>query len=164
MTNEAKAHRTVKQLNTFVHSIIWTGSAMLTLVMLLVLGPIYEGQHYPVTTNIRATFLKTDGDKMLFQVTGNKVRDCVLLDARVLVDIKVGDNKPPIKGIIWPQEDGEGPTRRALGEQDLGIWAILPVGEQAHITATYSCHPLWETRVSLGTMTVGKDNIVKVTP
>ena len=162
MTNEAKAHRTISQLHAFVHGIIWMGSALLTLVMVFTLGPIYEGQHWPVTTNIKATFLRTEGEKMLFSVTGNKVRDCVLLDARVLVDIKVGDDKPPVKGIIWAQEDGEGPVRRALGEQDLGIWAVMPKGETATINATYSCHQLWETRVSLGTLRVGPLGKVEV--
>lgn len=162
MTNEARAHRTLTQLHALVHGIIWMGSAALTLVMVFTLGPIYEGKHWPVTKNIEATFLKTEGDKMLFRVTGEKVRDCVLLDARVLVDVKSTDNKPPVKGIIWPQEDGDGPVRRALGFQDLGVWAIVPAGEQATISATYTCHPLWETRVSLGTLKVGKEGKVEV--
>lgn len=162
MTNEAKAHRTLNQLHALIHGIIWMGSALLTLVLVFTLGPIFEGQHYPVTTNIQATFIKTEGDKMLFRVYGNKVRDCVLLDARALVDLKEGDNNPPIKGIIWPQEDGTGPVRRALGFQDLGTWSIVPIGESATISVTYTCHPLWETRVHLGTMRVSKTGTVEI--
>jgi len=154
-------HRVVKQLHNLINSVIWVGGGILTLVMIFTLGPILEGKYFPVTKDIQATFIKNDGDKMLFSVYGNKVRDCVLLDARVLVDINKHDNKPPVKGIIWPIDDGQGPSRRALGFQDLGIWAVVPIGDTATISAAYSCHPLWDTRVNLGTLFIAKDNHVE---
>lgn len=154
-------HRVISQLHALISGIIWMGGALLTLVMVFTLGPILEGKYFPVTKDIQAEFIKNDGDKMLFHVYGDKVRDCVLLDARVLVDRKVNDNHPPIKGIIWPVDDGIGPARRALGQQDLGVWAVVPIGEAATISASYSCHPLWDTRVSMGTLMVGQNNIVQ---
>lgn len=162
MKNDAMVNRTINQLHAFVHGIIWMGSALLTLVMVFTLGPIFEGKHFPVTRDLEATFLRTEGEKMLFRVSGDKVRDCALLDARVLVDVNAKDHLPPVKGIIWPVEEGDGPSRRALGHQDLGVWAIIPSGEVAQVSATYTCHPLWETRVNLGKLKIGPSGKVEV--
>lgn len=127
----------------------WMGGAILSLVMLFTLGPYVEGKYFPVTQNVHADFIKVEGDKMLFHAYGEKMRDCSLIDARILVYQK--GNPIPVKGVVWVVDDGVGPRTRALGEQDLGTWAVIPVGEKLKLEATYQCHPLWETRTELGT-------------
>ena len=150
---DAKIHRTIWQLHTFIQGMIYGGGSMLFLVLMLTLGPILETKYFPVTTDVHASLVKVEGDKMIFWAVGNKVRDCSMLEAHILVDPDGSKGpKPPRKGVLWVIEDGEGPRTRALGYQDLGKWAVIPVGKKLTVEATYSCKGIpWETRSVIGT-------------
>ena len=135
------------QIHHFLNKVINFGAAMLVIVFAFTFGPWIEGKFFPVITNIEAQFLQIDGDKMIYQIYGNKSRNCSLLDIRVLVE---NGNIVPAKGAIWVANDGIGSATRPLGLQDLGKWAVTPVGHRATIHAAYRCHAMWNTEVQLG--------------
>ena len=138
-----------KLLNLISAGAIWMGGAVLTLVVMFSAGPAIEAKYFPVTTNVEAVLQKVENDKMLFSAQGVKERDCSMIDARILVT--PFDSDKPIKGAVWVVDDGHGPKTRALGFQDLGTWAVIPVGKKLVLEGIYKCHPLWETRQVLGT-------------
>lgn len=113
-------------------------------------GPVAEGKYMPVTTDVKVTLLKQENGAMYFEATGNKVRNCALLGARILVDTNSSDEKPPVKGSIRVVDDGIGDKVRALGEQNLGIWEIKPIGDSVYVQASYKCHNFWITNLQLG--------------
>lgn len=139
-----------KSIQHFINSLISMGLTLLMLIGLLIVGPYVEGRFFPITKDINVTLQEVNKvkDSMYFRVEGYKIRNCTLLDVRILVD--EGKGRAPIKGAIWVSDDGVGSKARALGFQDLGIWTIQPIGEHLAVDATYHCHPLWNTHVKLG--------------
>lgn len=131
-----------------VNSLIIGGVAAVMLPLLLILGPIYEGRHFPVTSDVKVRLLRTEGDRMVFQAYGIKKRDCTLTDVKVLLD--VNGNSKHTKGVIYVIDDGIGATNRPIGYQDLGIWGIHPVSKGIQVQTTYRCHFLWDTYQVLG--------------
>jgi hypothetical protein len=139
-------HRVDKQAHTFIRAISWAGFLAVFIPVLFILGPIWETKLFPVTVNVRAEFIKVDGDRMLFRAWGNKVRQCSLESTQTLILV----NGRWVKGVSYVVDDGKGPTTRPLGEQYLGVWAHSPVGDAIKIEGLYNCHGFWRTRTVLG--------------
>ena len=135
-------------LNSFIHATTVTGVVLVMVVALFILGPFIEGKYFPVTTNVKVTLVEETSEKMVFRAVGTKLRNCSLIDARVLIEQH--HDKPLVKGAIYVVDDGIGGKTRALGYQDLGTWAIHPSGNKIYVQSTYSCHNLWNTEMSLG--------------
>ena len=138
-------------LQSFVQTTIAVGISLVMVVGMFVLGPFIEGRYFPVTTDVQVTLISETSEKMVFAATGTKLRNCSLIDARVLVEQSNG--QPLAKGAIYVVEDGVGNKTRAIGFQDLGTWAIHPSGNRVHVESTYSCHKLWNTEMKLGEWT-----------
>lgn len=139
------------QLNSFIHTTIAAGAMLVMIVGVFILGPFIEGKYFPVTTNVQVTMLSETKERMIFEATGTKLRNCSLIDARVLVEQR--HDQPLVKGAIYVVDDGVGGKTRAVGYQDLGTWAIHPPGNKIYVESTYSCHKLWNTEMKLGEWT-----------
>lgn len=141
-------HRTSQQFHALLHSFILIGGTILTIVMFMVLGPITETRYFPVISNVKANLIKIEGEKMIFEVLGNRTRNCSLNEAHILIDKK--DGKPPIRGAIWVIDE-QYKVKKYLGYQSLGQWSVIPVGKVLEVEATFSCPGIpWETKTTLG--------------
>lgn len=146
-------------INHFLNKIVTFGALMIVVVSTFTLGPWIEGKFFPIATDVEVEFIKVDGDKMIYQAYGKKSRNCTVLDIRVSVE--TDEFKHPVKGAIWVIDDGIGSVVRPLGQQNLGLWAITPVGNRANIYGAYRCHRLWDTEVHLGEWTRTKKGTYK---
>lgn len=131
-----------------VNSLIISGVLAVMTPLMLIMGPIYEGRYFPVTSDVRVKLLKTEGDRMVFHAYGTKNRDCTLTNVKALVNVT--DSPKRTKGVIYIIDDGIGDSDRPLGYQDLGIWGIHPVSKKIEVQTTYRCHFLWDTSQVLG--------------
>lgn len=138
----------MNRIKFLVNGLIISGAVAIMLPLMLILGPIYEGRHFPVTSSVKVQLLRTEGDRMIFRAFGIKNRDCTLTDVKALVD--VNGNSKHAKGVIYVIDDGVGDKDRPLGYQDLGVWAIHPVSKEIQVQTSYRCHFLWETYQVLG--------------
>lgn len=143
-----------KMLKRISVSAIWSACAIMTCVVFFTVSPIIETQHFPVISDINIQLVDVVNDKMLFRITGTKERDCSLVEPRILVQ---RFNSPiPVLGVMWADDIGDGPKTRALGYQDFGIWAVVPIGKKLKLEGIYKCHPFWDTRQVLGEWEYGK--------
>lgn len=143
-------HRVIKQLHNMLKLSRNLGVSLLVAIMFFVLGPIIEGQYFPVMTDVTGTYVSTSDNRMFFNMYANKIRSCTFIDIRALVDKDITDTKPPVKGAIWFASEDTGSRIRPKGYQDLGIWAVRPDGDRVIVEASWSCHPFWNTSQSLG--------------
>jgi hypothetical protein len=137
----------IKQL---VSTMAFIGFFLITVPLMYVIGPIVEGKYFPITTGVIVDLVTIEGDKMLFHAYGKKVRDCKLVDVKALVDQDGLPESPHTKAVIYVVNDGVGDRNRPLGYQDLGIWAIHPIGKEIFVQTWYQCHPFWNTYTYLG--------------
>ncbi len=143
----------------FVNTLIISGALCVMLPLLFILGPIYEGKHFPVTSGVKVELVKTEPDRMVLQAYGTKNRECSLTNIKVLVDAN-GDSKVT-KGVVYLINDGVGDIVRPLGYQDFGIWAVHPIAKKVQVQTSYRCHFLWDTYQVLGEWSE-KDVIPKI--
>lgn len=141
-----RTHRVDRQAASFIRAITWAGFLSVFIPLFFIIGPLWESRLFPVTINVRAEFIKNDGDRMLFRAWGNKVRQCTLDSTHTLVLV----NGQWVKGVSYVVDDGLGPTTRPLGEQYFGIWAHSPIGSGIRIEGEYNCHGFWRTRSFIG--------------
>lgn len=137
------------KIHAFITMLLMIGITLILVITLFIFGPIIEGKYFPVTKDVEVKLISQTKEKMLFSVIGTKVRNCQLLSARVLVYDSPEDDVGT-KGAIYVVDDGQGDVVRALGKQNLGVWAILPPGNYLKVQTTYQCHSLWNTEVQLG--------------
>lgn len=143
-------HRVQSQLHRLLRLCINTGLLLVLIIFIFLLGPVMETKHFPVMDNVTGKFLTSVDGKMFFSMYGNKIRACTFQEIRALVDKKLDDGLPPVKGFMWyADEDASGKTR-PVGYQDLGVWAIRPQGEQVTVEVSWRCHPFWNTTQTLG--------------
>jgi len=124
------------------------GALMILIPFLMITAQALEGKHFPVTTDVTVQLVKQDKDKMTFVGSGRKVRNCALIDVKVLVD-KTGEGVWK-HGVIVLSDESPGPRVLPLGVQELGTWNIYPPANAYLVEAHYKCHPFWETVVQLG--------------
>lgn len=151
MKNERDArddHRVIKQLTTGLRVIKNLGISIMLIMFFFISGPIVEGSFFPVIKDMKSTYEYTLNGVMYFHVTANKRRDCRFIESRALVDKSTRDSNPPVQGTAWNTTPS---TRvRSLGNQDMGIWAVVPEGDQVLLEVVYSCHPFWDTHQQVG--------------
>ncbi len=140
---------TPARIRNFCYTFGVVGMLMILLPFAYITAQAYEGKHFPVTTDVTVQLVSQDKDKMVFVGSGRKVRNCSLIDAKVLVDSK-GEGVFK-RGVIVLGIDTPGPRVLPLGIQELGTWKIYPPGNAITVEAHYKCHPFWETVVTLGT-------------
>lgn len=143
-------HRVVKQFHNMLKLSRNLGVSLLVVILVFILGPIIEGQYFPVMKDITGTYISTADDKMYFSMYADKIRACKFIDIRALVDKDISDGKPPVKGAIWFAGEDLGSRVRPVGYQDIGVWAVRPDGDRVIVEASWSCHPFWNTSQSLG--------------
>lgn len=148
--NENETHRVSKQLHSILKICSNVGFSTLMLVLILILGPIMEGQYFPVVRHMSATFVKSENGKMYFDVVGEKLRACKFIEIRAVVDKSISDPTPPVKAFVQFKETSEGPLTRPVGFQSFGMWEIVPTGDRAILQGSWSCHRLWDTNQSIG--------------
>lgn len=140
---------TPARIRSICYTIGVAGLLMILLPFAFITAQALEGKHFPVTSDVRVQLLKADKDKMTFEAQGRKVRNCALIDVKVLVD-KTGEGAFK-RGVIVLDDSDPGPRVLPLGVQYLGKWNIYPPGNAVSVEAHYSCHPFWDTVVTLGT-------------
>lgn len=146
-----KAHRVSAQLHSLLRGIRNLGISTFMVIIIFVLGPILEGKYFPVVQDIIGTYKTSDDVKMYFSVYGNKLRgECKFIEVKTLIGRNTQDEVPPIKGTVWFVDAGQGPESRPTGFQDFGTWAFVPKGDRVIVSATWSCHPFWNTEQQLG--------------
>lgn len=136
-----------KQIKSSLTRIINFGIMLVLVVMVFTFGPWVDGKYFPIVKDFKIEMVLQDEDKMIFQTSGNVVRNCKLTDLRVLVETT---NGLPQKGAIWVIDNGIGNQNHTLGLQNMGTWAIQPTGSKIHVHGSYNCHALWSTEVLLG--------------
>lgn len=136
-------------LHTLANVLVTIGTFIILTVTTFTIGPYIEGKYFPVTKDFGIDIVKETATTMIFNASGEKIRQCSLREVRALVG-PAGKDTVKSKGAIWVVDDGVGPITRPLGKQDLGTWAIQPVGDQVDVYASYHCHGLWTTEAYLG--------------
>lgn len=136
--------RTSKDIHLILASLVAFAVSLLMLVVLFTVGPVKEGQWFPVVQRVNVKLIEEDEDSMTFYVTAEKIRRCEVRSIRVLTKDREDEDWHLARADIKTTEDG--PRDRPLGPQSYGLWVVNPKANFVKVETTHKCHQLWETQ------------------
>lgn len=125
------------------------GAVLISTPVILLAGPSAEPRFFPVVTDVRLISVVRDRHSVIFDVAGDKARQCTYLGASALAGPREGLMESAL--LTFPESLGTDRTR-PVGVQSFGTWRIEPVmrGELVAIQLRHRCHGLWDTTTQLG--------------
>jgi hypothetical protein len=130
----------------FVSGLFFAGAVTMLVSIFALGGPFAETMLFPVVDRVefRPVLQDPDGALML-HVIGHKSRACDYADVSVL--ITRDDETTALGNVVFQPRTGS--KNRPVGQQDFGIWTIVPYGRAVQFDIHHDCHPLWTTTTRL---------------